>query len=434
MNRDQRRREDRRRRRATRRASHEATAGERPAPRPDGWSAGTEVVEPGAILVPDPRSPDDHRPPPAAPLAAAPPAARLLVSRLETTTVNCGLLEDHQPQALGMTYTWDADGQEPPRPLAVRFTGSRTGLAGPPGSGDTFDVTESVEELLPRTGRIALTRRVEGLTAGTWAVAAEPVPTAHEPAAAIPAPARAEGRLWVAAFVRAQAPGVRMGAWPALVALGVLVGLLTMLALAAASGLPVGAVLVLAAVACVAGLAGARVYFAAEQALRRSPTWQRRGMCLQGFVLTSMLTVLVGAAIAYLPVGRVADVTAAGLMLGTAVGRIGCFLGGCCTGRPTDSRFGVWSSDRRLGVRRVPTQLLESAAAAALGVTAALVLIGGPPGGGGVVAVTVLAVYAIGRQVLLSLRALPRRTTWGRLAVVVLAVVALAAVALGAGG
>ncbi|MCX6465185.1 MAG: prolipoprotein diacylglyceryl transferase [Pseudonocardiales bacterium] len=357
------------------------------------------------------------------------------MSRLETTIVNCELLENHQPQALGMTYTWDPDGYDCPRPLTVRFTGSRVGGRAVPGHRDAFDVTETVDEALPRTGRITLTRRVEGLAAGTWAVAAEPVPDQHQPDAAVPAPARAEGRLWVAAFVRAQAPGARIGAWPALVALGVLVGLLTMLALAAVTGLPVAPVLGLAVVACLAGLGGARVYFAAEQALRGSPVWRRRGMCLQGFVLAALLTVVGGAALAGLPVGTVADITAAGLVSGVAVGRVGCFLGGCCAGRPTSSRFGVWSSDRRLGVRRVPTQLLESALAAVLGVIAVLVLAGGPPRAGGVVAVTILAVYAIGRQVLLSLRALPRRTTWGQAAVVVLAVAALVvAVTLGGGG
>lgn len=429
MGRAERRSEDRRRRRETRPAIPEPRAVEQP-PQQLGARAVVREVEPHTAQ-PDLREPDDDalgQPP-------DPPTARLLVSQLETTAVNCELLEDRQPQALGMTYAWIPDGHEPPQPLVVRFTGSRVGVDGPRGPADTFDVTENVDDALPGTGRIALTRRVEGLAAGTWAVTAEPVPGLHESAAAVPAPARAEGRLWVAAFVLAQAPGVRMGAWPALVALGVLVGLVSMLALAAASGLPVGTVLALAVMACLVGIVGARIYFAAEQALRGSPTWKRRGMCLQGFVLFAMLTVLGGAALIGLPLGQVADVTAVGLVLGTAVGRIGCFLGGCCSGRPTNSRFGVWSSDRRLGVRRVPTQLLESALAATLGTTSVLVLIGGPPEVGGVVAVTVLAVYTIGRQVLLSLRSIPRRTTWGRAAVVVLAIGALVlAVTLGGGG
>ncbi|MSP63236.1 MAG: hypothetical protein EXR72_23425 [Myxococcales bacterium] len=57
-----------------------------------------------------------------------------------------------------------------------------------------------------------------------------------------------------------------------------------------------------------------------------------------------------GAAIAYLrafkiPFFAVADIAAVGLSLGHGIGRIGCFLGGCCYGRPTDSFLGVTFTD-----------------------------------------------------------------------------------------
>ncbi len=48
-----------------------------------------------------------------------------------------------------------------------------------------------------------------------------------------------------------------------------------------------------------------------------------------------------------LPVLKVADVTFIGVSLGLAAGRLGCFLGGCCYGLPTDSwpglAFPAWS-------------------------------------------------------------------------------------------
>lgn len=52
------------------------------------------------------------------------------------------------------------------------------------------------------------------------------------------------------------------------------------------------------------------------------------------------------AAIAYarryaIDLAALADVAAVALPVGHAIGRIGCFLGGCCYGRPTSSRFGV---------------------------------------------------------------------------------------------
>jgi hypothetical protein len=49
-----------------------------------------------------------------------------------------------------------------------------------------------------------------------------------------------------------------------------------------------------------------------------------------------------------------------GLFHAVAVGKQGCFLAGCCTGCPDRVRFGIWSSDGRVGVRRIPAQQLEA--------------------------------------------------------------------------
>lgn len=48
---------------------------------------------------------------------------------------------------------------------------------------------------------------------------------------------------------------------------------------------------------------------------------------------------------------------APGIALGMAIGRIGCFLAGCCYGMPTGSGWGVDFGD---GILRHPTQLYES--------------------------------------------------------------------------
>ncbi len=59
-----------------------------------------------------------------------------------------------------------------------------------------------------------------------------------------------------------------------------------------------------------------------------------------------------------------ADVIAAGVPLGHAFGRLGCFFYGCCYGRPTESFIGVLfptdSPAGYLGVRVIPTQLIAS--------------------------------------------------------------------------
>ncbi len=66
-----------------------------------------------------------------------------------------------------------------------------------------------------------------------------------------------------------------------------------------------------------------------------------------------------------LGVGRVADIAGVCIPLGLVFGRLGCFLAGCCHGKPTDLPWGVVFTDpaslaRPLGVSLHPTQLYSS--------------------------------------------------------------------------
>jgi phosphatidylglycerol---prolipoprotein diacylglyceryl transferase len=137
-------------------------------------------------------------------------------------------------------------------------------------------------------------------------------------------------------------------------------------------------------------------------------------MCIQGFVLGAIVTMIIGAELVGLPVGRLLDVTAPGLLLGMTVGRFGCYFGGCCAGRPTASRWGLWSSDRRVGVRRIPTQLLESLLAVSLGLAALLAVWTRTPHPAGVVFIGAIVGYTLGRQLLFPLRDQPRYSVHGR--------------------
>ncbi|MBA3524847.1 MAG: prolipoprotein diacylglyceryl transferase, partial [Geodermatophilaceae bacterium] len=171
-----------------------------------------------------------------------------------------------------------------------------------------------------------------------------------EPGTPQPLPAResAAGSTGFAPVVRVRAPGVRLAAWPGLVGLGAVVALLAMSLLASRLGLPVTHVLVLALVASLVGLVGlvgAKLYYLAEHpTYARSLASMTGGMCIQGFVLAANRTIVLGALLWDLSVGSVLDATAPGLLFGMAIGRVGCFLGGCCAGRPTASRWGLWSS------------------------------------------------------------------------------------------
>ena len=152
--------------------------------------------------------------------------------------------------------------------------------------------------------------------------------------------------------------------------------------------------------------------------------------CIQGFVIGAVATLAIGGVALRLPLGRVFDATAPGLLFAMSIGRVGCFLGGCCAGRPTASRWGLWSSDRRLGVRRIPTQLLESGLAFAVGLAALWLEWNVSARVEGAVFVAVIAVYTIGRQLIFPLRDLPRHTSNGRIVTMVAAgAVATAAMA-----
>jgi phosphatidylglycerol:prolipoprotein diacylglycerol transferase len=343
---------------------------------------------------------------------------------LQVESLGWKSLADAKPQALGLTYWFDtaADGQ--PYRVTIRFAGRRIGVKGKPGPRDRFSVAESVDHVVPGSGPITVTTRVFDVAPGKWHVTATPVddprPGSRRSRSASTrrprlAKASSSGTTLFAPIVRVRAPGARLGVWPALVGLGAAVALTVQALLAARSQLPVTRVLLLSLVACAVGLVGAKLYYLTGHYLGgRRPSLLTAGMCIQGFVLGAIGTLVVGARAAGVAVGPLLDVTAPGLLFGMTIGRFGCFFGGCCAGRPTASRWGLWSSDRRLGMRRVPTQLLESAVALLIGLAALLAVWATTPRPAGVVFIGAIAAYTLGRQLLFPLRVGPRHTAYGR--------------------
>ena len=206
-----------------------------------------------------------------------------------------------------------------------------------------------------------------------------------------------------------------MAAWPTLVGLGALVALAVQGLVAAREGLPVGTVFLVSVIASLIGLVGAKAYYLLTHRQETGALW-RAGMSVQGFVLAALATLALGGWWAGLSIGSLLDVSAPGLLFGMTIGRLGCLLGGCCAGRPTASRWGVWSSDRRVGVRRIPVQLMESALAGAVALAVLAAVLWVDPPVDGLLLVAGLSGYVLGRQLLFPLRGLPRLTSWGRLA------------------
>ncbi|WP_461409843.1 prolipoprotein diacylglyceryl transferase family protein, partial [Georgenia sp.] len=339
--------------------------------------------------VPDPAD----TPPATGPTSRPPTLARNLAEHpLAITDLRCSPLEDVDQQSLGVTYWFEAETSGDPYPMTVHLSGHRTGEA-PGSAGKTsFTVTSTVDQVVPGSGRIAVTTRVPNVAPGEWEVTATPVRRAPEGAAApwveVRSPrltrATTRGRTAFTAFVNNLAPGVFLGAWPTLVGTGFVLALVVQALLAGQFDLPPLRLFLLTVVASALGLIGAKGYYVLTH-----PGERRRlitaGMSVQGFVIVTLGTLLLGAWLLGLPLGPLLDVTAPGLLFAMAVGRLGCLLGGCCVGRPTTARWGVWSSDRRLGIRRIPVQIFESTFSAVLGALALAAVVLLPTSGSGLV-------------------------------------------------
>ncbi|MFH1371678.1 MAG: prolipoprotein diacylglyceryl transferase [Planctomycetota bacterium] len=97
----------------------------------------------------------------------------------------------------------------------------------------------------------------------------------------------------------------------------------------------------------IAGVVGSRIFFVVHHfnlfkgdLLNMFAIWQG-GLELLGGVIGSLVVLIFYMRYHKLPVRRYLDILAIGLMLALAFGRIGCFLNGCCFGKPTDLPWAV---------------------------------------------------------------------------------------------
>lgn len=346
-----------------------------------------------------------------------------------------------EQQAVAATFLLDPDECDG-SPAVVRVEGRRQGATSRRDERDSFVREEVVEEVLPGSGPLSLTARVYDVNPGEWSVTAELLPGAGAPgrrsrrATRSLSPAAWSWRRWALMPAAAgpiescpaplarigRAPAMIPGIWGALVGIGILLATIVTAVLFSHFGLSVRSLLLVALISVLAGAIGGKLWYIAQSAERRFDGW-----CIQGFVVGLVAGAVPALALTKLPVGNSLDIIAPGLFLAMAVGRVGCFFAGCCGGRPTASRWGVWSSDQRVGARRIPTQLLESALALALGLAVLAVLLARRPTTSGVLLVVGLAAYTLGRQGLLSLRLERRRSRARSLAVAAIAAIVLVA-------
>ncbi|MBI2778111.1 MAG: prolipoprotein diacylglyceryl transferase [Chloroflexi bacterium] len=353
-------------------------------------------------------------------------------------------------EALVVSHWLDTEPEGEPYTATIRLSGRRLDVGGKAGGHDSFVKEENVPGIVPGSGRVSVTTLVQELHAGEWSVTADLVRRTTGAGTRQPVSTRSSGthtlpraawswRRWTLStapfapvktrmepFVRlTRVPAVIHGSWSGLIAVGVVVGAIVHALLLGRQGIGVSAVLLVDLVAAVAGLLGAKLWYLVQRPRAAGRESIGEGWTVDGFVL-AVPAVAAALLLLDLPVGAFFDAGTPALFFGIAIGRLGCFLTGCCAGRCTRSRWGIWSSDRRVGARRIPTQLLESATGLLIGIATLMLVLGGGIGVGGAIFVGGFAAYILVRQFLLRLRTQPHDAVRARVTAVVAAVVLLA--------
>lgn len=125
----------------------------------------------------------------------------------------------------------------------------------------------------------------------------------------------------------------------------------------------------LIAAAIILGFAGAYIFDGITQG---QILWNGGGgISILGGVLTATLIILVGLKILKLPFWESLNILTPSFAVAHCIGRVGCFLGGCCFGKPTSSFLGVcypegspaWKTFDHHILPTHPTQLYEAGVA-----------------------------------------------------------------------
>lgn len=97
----------------------------------------------------------------------------------------------------------------------------------------------------------------------------------------------------------------------------------------------------------IAGVVGARLFYVIhyfesfqDDLLSVFAVW-KGGLELLGGVVLAITVIILYLLYHRLPIRRYLDILAIGLLLALAFGRLGCFLNGCCFGKPTNLSWGV---------------------------------------------------------------------------------------------
>ncbi len=214
---------------------------------------------------------------------------------------------------------------------------------------------------------------------------------------------------------------VAIYSYPAMLYLGLVLGLFAQHYATARNGLDTARTVIATLILLPPALVGARLLFVAShwRIYRRDPWriwrhWEGGAAMYGGLLLAVPLSVPL-LAMLRIPFGAFWDVASFTMLIGMTLTRVGCFLNGCCVGRPTHGWLGLTLPDH-LGVwrRRIPTQILEAGWGLVL-LAGAVTIWGLLPFPGALFLCTVGS-YGAGRIVLESTREKPDRVRGRRAA------------------
>ncbi len=145
------------------------------------------------------------------------------------------------------------------------------------------------------------------------------------------------------------------------IAMGFIVGLLVALHVAKSEGLPSAQMLDIALITILCAIIGSRlayvllnVTYYVQHPVDIFRIWQG-GMVFSGGLVAVALAMIWYLKRRHLPFWKVGDICAPAIAIGQGFGRMGCFMAGCCYGKPTDVPWGVIFTDpNTLAPRNIP--------------------------------------------------------------------------------
>jgi phosphatidylglycerol---prolipoprotein diacylglyceryl transferase len=167
--------------------------------------------------------------------------------------------------------------------------------------------------------------------------------------------------------------GIAIYAYPAMLYVGAVLGIVAGTFAASLRGLNPGRVYAAMLLLLLPAMVGARLLFVASHwdhyRGRLGAIWRRSdgGAALYGGLLTALVLSLPLVAALGIPVGGFWDTATVTILIGMTFTKIGCLLNGCCAGRPAQDAFALYLPNvHGVWCRRRPIQLVEAALAVVL--------------------------------------------------------------------